>query len=336
MLRRIRQEHPTAQEFDPPQNWLIVDAPDRSDLPVWVEPPHNVLEDAVGRIRYFGFGILVVATLAALPLLLLLLPAGQHDDLDETELAELLAVGQNAPSVAPVNADGTRSPEITGSYLSVDTDPSGAVVFLDYDSVGTTPLRGHLLKPGVYVLSVRRERYAPLDTVVFVDQGGASSVVSISLHPASIEDVATRNEGSSVAAQRREAGRVQAERQRVRSDEEVAPAPERSARGADADLKNAPSLEDTAGANADSEHSKNTADGLAQAGKLIVLVKPWGSIYIDGILYKRNTDIQYTTMLPAGSHRIRVVHPELGARERDVQIRADQPVHIVFELLGEQ
>jgi len=70
----------------------------------------------------------------------------------------------------------------------------------------------------------------------------------------------------------------------------------------------------------------------AGPGTLQVLAQPWGTIYIDGVLHKRNTDVVYRTELPSGPHEIRVEHPTFGTRTRQVTIPAGQSVMEVFDL----
>lgn len=69
-----------------------------------------------------------------------------------------------------------------------------------------------------------------------------------------------------------------------------------------------------------------------QTGTITVLVKPWGTIYIDGELHGRNMDVQYETQLNAGQHRITVLHPALGEREQVVNVRPDETEQIVIDL----
>lgn len=69
-----------------------------------------------------------------------------------------------------------------------------------------------------------------------------------------------------------------------------------------------------------------------QTGTITVLVKPWGTIYIDGELHGRNLDVQYETQLTAGQHRITVLHPALGQREQVVDVRPDDSQQIVIDL----
>ena len=70
----------------------------------------------------------------------------------------------------------------------------------------------------------------------------------------------------------------------------------------------------------------------AGPGTLQVLAQPWGTIYIDGVLHKRNTDVMYRTELPSGTHEVRIEHPTFGTRTRQVTIEAGQSVREVFDL----
>jgi TonB family protein len=80
------------------------------------------------------------------------------------------------------------------------------------------------------------------------------------------------------------------------------------------------------------ETSRIHRELISNAGTLLVLVKPWGSIYVDGALHVENTDLQYRTRLPEGTHGVRAVHPVLGAHEEVVNVTAQSPVELVFDL----
>jgi len=67
-------------------------------------------------------------------------------------------------------------------------------------------------------------------------------------------------------------------------------------------------------------------------GSLLVVARPWGSIYVNGELRAQDTDLQHVLTLPVGTHRVRAVHPQLGAQERVVEVRADQTTRVVLDL----
>lgn len=69
-----------------------------------------------------------------------------------------------------------------------------------------------------------------------------------------------------------------------------------------------------------------------QEGRVAILVRPWGSIYIDGVLVKRDTDVQHTASLSPGAHSIQIRHPVLGVRERTVQIQPNETTRVIFDL----
>jgi eukaryotic-like serine/threonine-protein kinase len=60
-------------------------------------------------------------------------------------------------------------------------------------------------------------------------------------------------------------------------------------------------------------------------GKVEILVRPYGSIYIDDELKAQDTNSPYTTELSGGKHTIKLVHPTLG--------KASIPINIVDEKL---
>jgi len=70
-------------------------------------------------------------------------------------------------------------------------------------------------------------------------------------------------------------------------------------------------------------NNKIFADLTASLGQLEIVVRPWGSIYIDGQLKKRDTNTKYTTRLTTGVHQIKVQHPLYGNWEKEVNVQED-------------
>lgn len=71
-------------------------------------------------------------------------------------------------------------------------------------------------------------------------------------------------------------------------------------------------------------------------GTLRVLVRPWGSIYIDGELRERETDVWYETELPVGNYEVEVRHPSLGQAVRTVYVSEDDdPEELTIDLREE-
>jgi len=59
---------------------------------------------------------------------------------------------------------------------------------------------------------------------------------------------------------------------------------------------------------------------IASQGNLNIIVRPWGSIYIDDELKKKDTNIKYSCVLQGGDHSIKVVHPIFGEWKKTVRI----------------
>lgn len=71
---------------------------------------------------------------------------------------------------------------------------------------------------------------------------------------------------------------------------------------------------------------KNIAPELMPLmGKLRVVVKPAGAIYIDGERKRENAADPYESSLPIGTHTIKVTHPDFGVWEKEVAITLDAP-----------
>ncbi|HMB93030.1 MAG TPA: PEGA domain-containing protein [Rhodothermales bacterium] len=64
---------------------------------------------------------------------------------------------------------------------------------------------------------------------------------------------------------------------------------------------------------------------------LRILAKPWGNIYIDGELSKKESTVWYTARLEPGRHRIRVEHPALGKWEQTVTVSATGNEDIIVD-----
>lgn len=55
---------------------------------------------------------------------------------------------------------------------------------------------------------------------------------------------------------------------------------------------------------------------------LRVVVRPWGNVYIDGVLHRENVSFVQTYELPVGLHTVSVRNPEFGTWEQRVEVAA--------------
>lgn len=71
---------------------------------------------------------------------------------------------------------------------------------------------------------------------------------------------------------------------------------------------------------------------VPQTGTLVVVARPWGSVYVNGELRAQDTDVSVEVVLPVGNHQVRVVHPSLGAQERTVEVQPEATTMASFNL----
>ena len=328
------------------------DVPELLSTPTWPPSAYQPLEPPPRRPRYAG--ILLLAMLAAVvgAAAYLLRETPPPADVDDAELNRLIA-DKRAELSRAENAAPVESSEAAGatSLLYVDSNPSGAVVLLDADTVGITPLDGRTVKTGVYVLSIRKEDYAPHDTVVFILEEDAVPRLFVDLAPAGayVRDEAliasTRSPSPDLSrspattlSERAEQSASPPARRQTESARNRQSEPARSGSGSAPDRSGERSVRTAATQDSATPESpeNQTANEPSPplTGLVTVLVRPWGTIYIDGHLEKLNTDVQHTAALPVGRHVVRVEHPALGAREQVVEIRNGQPRHVLFDLLA--
>ncbi len=332
-----------------------IEKPAVSHRVLWPPPPPPPLVpqprsyDVVRHeTRYLGFFLLpLVISLAAVGFYFFL-ETQPVNTLDHEELMQLMTENRRA-SASPI--DEGQSPDAGKNdfrtTLFVDSEPSGAQVLVDGDTVGATPVQLEDVAAGVYVLTIEKNRYASLDTVVFVDRDDPAPFLHFALNGTSpesfeLQTAASRDFGLQTAASR--------EHDRgTRSSPPVLNSDDRAEQTGEQRILAGVFLPSTGGdpqrqaARFERESDSNEATPLTTVenerplplGTLTVLVKPWGSIYVNDQLEKLNTDVMFTTALPIGRYVLRAEHPILGRREQVVEVRRERPLHVIFDLIEE-
>jgi hypothetical protein len=263
------------------------------------------------------------------------------------------------------------SPGSSGNArLFVNSVPEGAVVRLNGDSVGTTPLTDSLLRSGAYMLSVQAPGYLRTDTVVVLNEGTdarlrfalRSRPGATAPPPSSQTETPAPPTSNSTAPPASRPPPVTA----VPESADEVPNPSRTT-GAlyvtSTPLGAVVSIEGTergrtplsvdalsagskqvgmamegyrpwrAQVNVQADSTRRVhADLVQQTGRLRVLARPWGTIYVNGTLQVRESDVWFETQLPGGTHRVTAVHPSLGTQVRTVEVQPDEETSIVIDL----
>lgn len=301
------------------------------------------------------FGLLVLLFVGSAALLLWGLPSGSTDELTDEEL-QALAGSSSALQGASGGGGFAGRPSsqalASGSaVLHVSTSPSGALVTVDGEVAGVTPLWLEEVPAQHYLVSLEKEGFGAADTLVYVRRDVPTSL-SVVLPPAGPGGEEPEGEGAddeapALAESDPEPAPPALASIRVRATPDgvpvqlggvvvgTAPLELRDlAPGAHTLTFALPGYEtETVRVDVGPGERETVEVALVpQQGTLVVVVRPWGSIYVDGVLRARDTDVSFEAPLPVGRHEIRVEHPELGTRERTVEVQPGRTTSASFDL----
>lgn len=330
---------------------------DEQQYTEWTPAPPPRGERLLFALQRYGFPLALLAVLAAAVLFLVLYTPPAGDEVDAAELEALLRQHRETrltPSSVP---ETTRS-----SSLFIESEPPGATVYWDMDSIGTTPLARHAVPTGAYVLRLAHAGYTPVDTFVIIPERAAD----VSLNLALQADGSTDASPPTMAATDVLPRAPQPER-----DPEPVPRRARSTSTSSTGWLAIGSNPNGASVLIDGAFYGKTPHALfampkgphavtlqrdgfqqhdttvvvaagdttyvhqrleANTGTLNIIVRPWGTIYIDDVLHARATDVQYETSLSAGYHVVRAEHPALGTREQAIHVREGQTTDVVLHM----
>jgi len=283
-----------------------------------------------------------------------------------TPVRDTEATGNVRPS--QVGEGGDRSQIRGTAQLAVRSSPAGATVRMNGDSVGVTPFVDSTRGAGVYMLSLQERGHFRTDTVVVLKENRADTVrlvlrprpdyegpetatsdppermvepeqrpapeTSISASPESSRTpapafgalyVTSTPTGATVTMNGTERGRTPLPISKVK------PGAKRVTMRLDGYQSWSAQVEVVADTTARVE-----ADLEKRTGRLRVLARPWGTIYVNGTVHARESDVWYETQLPAGSHQLTVVHPVLGERTQEVTVQPDQETEIVVDMQAQE
>ncbi|MCI0694511.1 PEGA domain-containing protein [candidate division KSB1 bacterium] len=217
--------------------------------------------------------------------------------------------------------------------MSIDTNPDHATVFLNADSIGVTPLHNHRIQAGTFLLRIQKRGYVAIDSTVVIAPG-KSDTFSFSLKPVAqdvpagiptktpITEESRKREEKKPVVEAPRVGAIQ-----ISSDPTGAAIflngqsrgitpltlPDLALGDYEVVLKKEGHKDySTTATVAASEVKKVNATLTALKGTLRVLIKPAGSITIDGVLQKSNATDWYDTLLAVGTHRVKMESAGFG------------------------
>jgi|GEM_PF-5001457 len=241
-------------------------------------------------------------------------------------------------------ADGQgllATPNVQMSTLQVRSEPAGGTVMVDFDSVGTTPMSLQLAR-GVYVLSVAFPEGERRDSVVILEDPTRRVLNFVREAERQDSPIVARRATDNVVRQeptRRPptstAGTTASEPSRPAQTSMAENRPNESTSNRDT-----PPIEQAPAEQADDRNAQvdnpmeEIEEEVAGTATISVRVKPWGSIFVDGRLLARNTDLRHAVEVEPGTHRLRVEHPALGSHEIEVTVRPGMTLEVPVDLLS--
>ncbi|MGD9898674.1 MAG: PEGA domain-containing protein [Calditrichaceae bacterium] len=238
----------------------------------------------------------------------------------ESEVFQFYAdVGQNAPLSFRLNTKSNSVTEIPKKFgvLTVTSNPEGAEILINNRLLGKTPYKGDQYPEGEYEVLLRRDGYIDYSQKVMVRSNRSSGFTAALIKKSGSLAINSNPSEAIVSLD----GKELKERVTPFTLESVPPGKHRIS------IKK-PGYSEFSGSITVIENQESNFFGeLKQlTGDLEVHVKPWGTIYIDGKLMKKETDIKYMVQLPAVKHVVRVIHPSLGVCEKEINIKDKETV----------
>lgn len=205
--------------------------------------------------------------------------------------------------------------------LKITTKPGEASVFLDGKPAGSTPFDNKILADSTYRILIRKKGFLDISQSVKIV---ADKVVTIEkeLTPAVKLNVNSIPSDAEIIINDKPAGKTPyVNNQTVLGDYNVV-IKKPGFKTSSEKIK----ISDN---NTDREVSINLEPLVA---KVQILVRPFGSIYINDQLKLKDTNAPYTVELPGGAHQLKIVHPTFGSAVRTINIVDDKPLNFNFDL----
>lgn len=215
-------------------------------------------------------------------------------------------------SVLPANKSGT---------LNVSTNPNNAVVYLDGKEIGSTPIESSKVEEGTHKLLIRKKGY----------QDYNQSIKIITEKPLTISKDLISAVKLTVKSEPTEA-------EVIINDKSAGKTPFINNQAATGNYKitiKKPGFK-TYSENVlinDNKSDREISVKLEELNaKVEILVRPFGSIYVDEELKVRDTNAPYSVYLTGGTHQLKIIHPTFGSLLRSISIIDEKPLRYNFDL----
>ena len=204
--------------------------------------------------------------------------------------------------------------------LSVTSDPSGAEVWIDRKKAGITPFNEPAIPAGTHQVVVRKYGFSDYKQTIKISSLQAAVIPNVKLMQHGKLDISTDPLEAEILLDNKSVGKG-----RFTSDE-IIPGEH------DITVRNAGFKIYTEKLRVGTDKPVNRTVKLTPVtGRLEILVRPFGDIYIDDRLVKGGTSGPFTTEIQGGSHRLRVVHQTLGEWQKNIEINDEKSRRYIID-----
>ncbi|MEJ2055948.1 MAG: PEGA domain-containing protein, partial [Calditrichaceae bacterium] len=221
--------------------------------------------------------------------------------------------GNNNPiQINLSNKNGETSQE--ASRFTINSVPSGASVYLDNEFAGKTPFQSTNLEEKSYALRLSKPGYKDLRDQFTVNRDRNGRIIRTLEKITGAIELISNPPGAAV---RLNGKPVEGLTPLVLN---AVPAGKNSLT-----LSKDGYADQSAEIVIEAENTKKiTMELQRQMGSLSILVIPWGNIFIDQQLFKKEAQFRQKIDLGAGLHQLRVEHPTLGAYDKLIRVENDK------------
>jgi serine/threonine protein kinase len=198
--------------------------------------------------------------------------------------------------------------------LNVTSDPAGAGVWLDWKRMGTTPFDKSELPAGSHQLLIRKNGFADYKQTVKIPVNKLIVIPTVKLTRLGKLTVITEPADAEIIIDNKSVGKGEYTNDKMNIGEHNIMVRKNGFKSYNEKIK------------IEVNKPLNISAKLSPlVGKVEILVRPYGNIFIDDQLKKEGTSSPYTTNLSGGLHNLKVVHPTLGEWIKKIEIEDETP-----------
>jgi serine/threonine protein kinase len=231
-------------------------------------------------------------------------------------------IPEDSIAAAPVKNQVTQKILVSQPVVTIYSEPPNAILWINDQLKGTTPCRVQDLKNGWYKMRLEKDGYMIYQNNVQVTQQ-KSQIVSAKLIPLTgILSIKTDPDSAAIFIDGKEMGENY-----TLFFSDTLPVGHHQI-----DIKKSgyASISQLILIRPDSLSLLNFKLQKLE-GNLILQIRPWGSVYINGELKESSADTRTEFILTQGAYTLKVAHPTLGRWQKDITIEPENTTNILID-----